>query len=207
MISPSVFIPIAEENGLIGEIGHWVLATACAEAASWRRPYRIAVNLSPVQFKAHNLADAILGVVQRTGLDPSRLELEVTEGVLIGDAERALAILGELKRHGMRIALDDFGTGYSSLSYLRRFPFDALKIDKSFVQAIGKDAGADAIVRMVIALGHSLNLNVTAEGVETQAQLAHLRELACGTMQGFLLGRPAPAAELRRVHAEVAQAA
>lgn len=206
-VPPGEFIPIAEECGLIGEIGQFVLQTACAEAAGWELPYRIAVNLSPAQFRQQDLAQAILAIAQGAGLDPSRLELEVTEGVLIGDAGRALAILRQLRSYGMRIALDDFGTGYSSLSYLRRFPFDVLKIDRSFVQALGKDAGADAIVRMVVALGHSLNLDVIAEGVETPEQLAHLREQACGQVQGFLLGRPAPAADVRQAHEEARAAA
>ncbi len=205
-ISPAVFIPIAEESGLICEIGQWVLQTACTEAAGWKQPLRVAVNLSPVQFRQRDLPDAVLATVRRAGLNSQRLELEVTEGVLIDDAARALDILGALKQHGMRIALDDFGTGYSSLSYLRRFPFDVLKIDKSFVQALGKDAGADAIVRMVLALGRSLNLDVIAEGVETEEQLAHLREQGCRQVQGFLLGRPAPAVDVRSAPANVALA-
>jgi EAL domain-containing protein (putative c-di-GMP-specific phosphodiesterase class I) len=197
-VSPAVFIPIAEDSGVIRQIGHWVLETACREAAGWDRPLRLSVNLSPAQFKWHDLPRVILDVLDRTGLPPGRLELEVTEGVLIDDTDRALAILRELKSRGVRISLDDFGTGYASLSYLRRFPFDSLKIDKSFVQAIGEDDEADAIVGAMVGLGRSLKLDVIAEGVETQAQLAHLRAHKCHEVQGFLLARPVPAAELRR---------
>jgi len=205
-ISPAVFIPIAEGSGLIRQLGQWVLETACREAVGWPRPLRLAVNLSPAQFKWADLPQQIIDTLARTGLPPERLELEVTEGVLIEDTDRALAILRELKAHGVRIALDDFGTGYSSLSYLRRFPFDSLKIDKSFVQAIGEDAEADAIVRAVIGLGRSLNLDVVAEGVETPQQLAHLRALNCHQLQGFLLARPLPAADLPHAVVEAARA-
>jgi len=189
-IPPAEFIPLAEETGLIVTIGHWVLETACKEAASWAKPYRIAVNVSPAQFKEAGLTRTICETLARHGLDPGRLELEITEGILIEDAERALAVLQELKRSGVRIALDDFGTGYSSLSYLRRFPFDAIKIDRSFVQGIGKDSESEAIVSSVIAMGRNLGLEVTAEGVETQTQLDILRSERCTQLQGFLLGRP-----------------
>jgi diguanylate cyclase len=192
-VPPAEFIPLAEETGLIIMLGHWVLDTACQEAASWTKPYRIAVNLSPAQFKEAGLAEMIRATLARHGLDPARLELEITEGVLIEDAERALSVLQELKRSGVRIALDDFGTGYSSLSYLRRFPFDMIKIDGSFVQGIGEDNEAEAIVSAVIAMGRNLGLDVTAEGVETRAQLGMLRSQRCTQLQGFLLGRPTAA--------------
>ncbi len=200
-ISPAQFVPVAEESGLIVPLGEWVLQTACTEAASWSRPWRIAVNLSPAQFKQRDLASSIATILARTGLPPGRLELEITEGILIDDAERALLMLGELKSLGVRIALDDFGTGYSSLSYLRRFPFDKLKIDASFVQGLGDGGEADAIVRAIVALGRSLSLSITAEGVETPHQLALLREQACDQVQGFLLGRPMPPGQLHGMQA------
>jgi len=189
-ISPAEFIPIAEESGLIVPIGTWVLETACAKAASWPRPLRIAVNLSPVQFDDDGLVAAVERALRRHDLPPGRLELEITEGVLINDVEGTLATLRSLKALGVVIALDDFGTGYSSLSYLRRFPFDKIKIDRSFVQGLGEDEDAEAIVQSIIAMGRSLKLAVTAEGVETAAQLDLLRDLQCSEVQGFLLGRP-----------------
>jgi diguanylate cyclase (GGDEF)-like protein/PAS domain S-box-containing protein len=195
-ISPAVFIPIAEGCGLIGDIGDWVLQTACAEAVGWPGNVRLSVNLSPAQFKRAGLMNHVKQTLLESGLPPSRLELEITEGVLIDDTERAQTILSDLRKHGIRLALDDFGTGYSSLGYLRRFPFHTLKIDKSFVQGIGQDPGSDAIVRAVIGLGRSLDLDVIAEGVETTQQLAFLRGQKCTLVQGFLLARPVPAEEL-----------
>jgi diguanylate cyclase (GGDEF)-like protein/PAS domain S-box-containing protein len=191
-ISPGEFVPVAEESGLIAPLGRWVLQTACAEAASWPVPWRVAVNLSPAQFKQRDLPQMVGQILRETGLAAARLELEITEGILIDDSARALVILGELKALGVRIALDDFGTGYSSLSYLRRFPFDKLKIDASFVRALGEGGEAEAIVRAIMALGRSLGLSVTAEGVETEDQLARLRAEDCDQVQGFLLGRPMP---------------
>jgi len=199
LVPPGVFVPIAEECGLINAFGAWVLETACAEAARWPEPWRIAVNLSPMQFRQHDLAATVREVLAASGLAPSRLELEITENILIDDADRALATLRALKALGVRIALDDFGTGYSSLSYLRRFPFDTLKIDASFVQALGDCGEADAIVRAIVALGRSLSLRVTAEGVETDEQLRLLRAQSCDEVQGFLVGRPLPSAEIRRM--------
>ena len=201
MVSPAEFVPVAEECGLIGAVGEWVLETACAEAASWTSPWRVAVNLSPLQFRQPHLAETVRDVLARCGLPASRLELEITEGILIDDAERALATLRQLKSLGVQIALDDFGTGYSSLSYLRRFPFDRLKIDASFVQALGDGGEADAIVRAIVALGRSLGLYITAEGVETPDQLTALRAQACDQVQGFLLGRPMPPVDIRRLFA------
>ncbi len=198
-ISPAEFIPVAEASGLIVALGQWVLETACAEAASWDRPHRVAVNLSPAQFKQRDLANCVRQTLMRTGLDSSRLELEITEGILIDDADRALSMLRELKVLGVRIALDDFGTGYSSLSYLRRFPFDKLKIDASFIRGLGDGGEADAIVRAIVALGRSLGLHITAEGVETADQLNRLREHQCDQVQGFLLGRPMPACDIARL--------
>jgi diguanylate cyclase (GGDEF)-like protein/PAS domain S-box-containing protein len=195
-IAPSDFIPVAEECGLILPIGSWVLETACAEAASWPEPYTIAVNLSPAQFKNQDLPAEIADMFARTGLAPERLELEVTEGLLIENTDRALSILSALKAQGLRIALDDFGTGYSSLSYLRRFPFDRLKIDRSFIAELGIDADADAIVSCILAMAHSIRLEVTAEGVENELQLGLLQKLHCSHLQGYLLGRPAAVAQL-----------
>ncbi|MBN9563459.1 MAG: EAL domain-containing protein [Alphaproteobacteria bacterium] len=200
-VSPDQFIPVAEECGAIGPLGRWVLDMACAEAASWPRPLRIAVNLSPVQFRQADLAGMVATILHKHRLDPARLELEITEGVLIDDGERALAVLRRLKALGVRIALDDFGTGYSSLSYLRRFPFDKIKIDKSFIHGLGEDHDAEAIVSSIIAMSHSLRLDVTAEGVETEGQLLRLRSEHCSQVQGFLLGRPHAADRLHhRTH-------
>ncbi|HTZ70471.1 MAG TPA: EAL domain-containing protein [Acetobacteraceae bacterium] len=205
-VSPAEFIPLAEQCGLISAIGRWVLETACAEAASWTLPLTIAVNLSPAQFQNQDLARQVRQIVTSTGLATHRLELEVTEGLLVEDTERAQTVLGQLKSLGIRLALDDFGTGYSSLSYLRRFPFDRLKIDRAFVAELGLDADADAIVGCIMAMARSLRLEVTAEGVETEQQLALLRGMRCGNVQGYLLGRPAAACELAhaRLHAAVA---
>ena len=202
-IPPGEFIPLAEESGLILPIGRWVLETACAEAASWREPYSIAVNLSPAQFGSQDLPAEIADIRARSGLAAGRLELEITEGVLIGNPERALTILRALKAQGIHIALDDFGTGYSSFSYLRRYPFDRLKIDRSFVAELGIDADADAIVTCILAMARSLRLEVTAEGVETALQLELLQKMHCPHLQGYLLGRPAAVAQL--AHKTVAQ--
>ena len=195
-VSPAEFIPIAEECGAIRAIGQFVLETACAEAASWETGQTISVNLSPAQFKDQDLAAQVAFTLANAGLPPGRLELEVTESVLIGDSDQALAILRALKSQGVKVALDDFGTGYSSLSYLRRFPFDRLKIDRSFVAELGTNEEAVSIVRCIIAMARSLRLDVTAEGVETESQLALLRAMRCGHLQGYLLGRPSPAASL-----------
>jgi diguanylate cyclase (GGDEF)-like protein len=193
-VSPTVFIPIAEEGGLMIEIGEWVLREACREAASWPRDLQIAVNLSPVQFKHGDLPGLVHSVLLETGLSPDRLELEITEGVLIDDLSRALSILRRLKVLGVRIAMDDFGTGYSSLSYLQSFPFDKIKIDQSFVRNIGQSQSA-AIIRAVIGLGRGLNLPIIAEGVESADQLAFLVQEACDQVQGYLIGRPGPISE------------
>jgi EAL domain-containing protein (putative c-di-GMP-specific phosphodiesterase class I) len=189
-ISPVVFVPLAEASGLIVPIGQWVLRTACAAAAAMPTPSRIAVNLSPVQVRAPDLPRVVADILRETGLAPERLELEITEGVLIEESSDALATLRALKRLGVRLVLDDFGTGYSSLSYLRRYPFDKLKIDQSFMKGLGEDGESDALVRAILALGHSLRLEVTAEGVETEMQLRMLRHYGCDQVQGYLLGRP-----------------
>jgi diguanylate cyclase (GGDEF)-like protein/PAS domain S-box-containing protein len=191
LVPPATFIPLAEENGLIIPIGEWILRAACREAASWPRPLQVAVNLSPVQFQHGDLPRLVHTILLETGLPAHRLELEITEGVLIGDFSRAVAILRRLKALGVHIAMDDFGTGYSSLSYLQSFPFDKIKIDREFISNVDRNAQSSAIVRAVIGLGHGLNLPVLAEGVETQEQMAFLRNERCDEVQGFLLGRPA----------------
>ena len=194
VVSPAEFIPLAEESSLIISIGEWVLREACAEAASWPRPLQIAVNLSPAQFKHGDLPTLVHSILLQTGLSPSRLELEITEGVLIGDFARALSILRRLKSLGVRIAMDDFGTGYSSLSYLQSFPFDKIKIDRSFIAKVQSNHQSAAIVRAVIGLARGLEVPVVAEGVETSEQLAFLSQEACSEIQGYLIGKPSPIA-------------
>ena len=195
MVPPGVFVPVAEENGAIIAMGEWVLRTACREAASWPRPLQIAINLSPVQFQHGDLPSLVHRVLLETGLAPGRLELEITEGVLIGDFSRALAVLRRLKNLGVRIAMDDFGTGYSSLSYLQSFPFDRIKIDRAFIANLVHSEQSATIIRAVIALGHGLDLPVLAEGVETEEQLHFLASIGCDGIQGFYLGRPKPIAD------------
>jgi len=195
-ISPAEFIPLAEDCGLILPLGNWVLATACRDAAAWPEHLRVAVNLSPAQFRHADLAREVLATLHECQLPAHRLELEITEGVLIADTEHTLATLNILKAAGVHISLDDFGTGYSSLSYLQRFPFDKIKIDRSFVWEMERSSDSMAIVRAVIALGHSLRITVTAEGVETPAQLALLQSERCDQVQGFLLGRPASSSDI-----------
>ena len=192
LVPPTIFIPLAEESGLILSLGEWILREACREAASWSSPLKIAVNLSPVQFQHGDLAAMVHSVLLETGLAPQRLELEITEGVLIGDFARAVSVLRRLKSLGVRIAMDDFGTGYSSLSYLQSFPFDKIKIDRGFIANLEKTPQSGAIVRAVIGLGRGLNLPVTAEGVETQGQLDFLTSESCQEIQGYFIGRPGP---------------
>ena len=191
-VSPGIFIPLAEESGLIIPIGEWILREACREAASWPRPLGIAVNISPIQFRHGDLPGLVLAVLMETGLAANRLELEITEGVLVEDFSRAVSILGRLKSLGIRIAMDDFGTGYSSLSYLQAFPFDKIKIDQSFISDVGTNAQSAAIVRAVIGLARGLKLPVLAEGVESEDQLAFLAQEGCDEVQGYFVGRPFP---------------
>jgi diguanylate cyclase (GGDEF)-like protein/PAS domain S-box-containing protein len=199
MISPADFIPVAEDTGLIVELGEWVLRTACAEAATWPDHIRIAVNVSPVQLKCPTLALKIAGALAASGLAANRLELEITEAVLIRDDEAALAILHQLRAIGIRIALDDFGTGYSSLSYLKRFPFDKIKIDRCFVSDITEIDGSSVIVRAVVNIAAAGNMTTTAEGVETSEQKEMLRALGCTEMQGYLFSAAKPGPEVRRL--------
>jgi diguanylate cyclase (GGDEF)-like protein/PAS domain S-box-containing protein len=190
LVRPSTFIPLAEESGLIVPMGEWILREACREAVAWPRPLQIAVNLSPVQFRHGDLPALVHSVLLETGLSPSRLELEITEGVLIDDFSRAVGILRRLKLLGVKIAMDDFGTGYSSLSYLQSFPFDKIKIDRAFIANLDKNPQSAAIIRAVIGLGRGLDLPVVAEGVETSEQLAFLAREACDEVQGYLIGHP-----------------
>jgi diguanylate cyclase (GGDEF)-like protein/PAS domain S-box-containing protein len=191
-VSPAEFIPIAEESGLIVEMGEWILREACREAASWPKPLQVAVNLSPAQFMHGDVVGLVHSILIETGLAPGRLELEITEGVLIEDFDRGLALLRRLKALGVRISMDDFGSGYSSLSYLQAFPFDKIKIDRAFIINLGRNPQSAAIVRAVIDLGHGLEMSIIAEGVETLDQLAFLAKEGCDGVQGYLLGKPLP---------------
>ncbi len=192
MVPPVEFIPLAEETGSILAIGDWVLKTACAQAASWAEPHKIAVNISPVQLGHLNLANRVHEILLETGLAASRLELEITESAIIADKERTLHQLRRIRALGVTVAIDDFGTGYSSLDTLRSFPFDKIKLDRAFMNEIERSAQATAIVRAVLALGKSLNIPVLAEGVETNDQFSILKREGCDEAQGYLLGRPSP---------------
>jgi predicted signal transduction protein with EAL and GGDEF domain len=197
MISPVEFIPVAEDTGMIVELGEWVLRTACAEAATWPDQVRLAVNVSPVQFRSQTLVLKVAAALAASGLAANRLELEITEAVLIRDDEAALEVLHQLRAIGVRIALDDFGTGYSSLSYLQRFPFDKIKIDRSFITDIGEVDGSSSIVQAVVNIAAARNMTTTAEGVETQQQLDLLRGLGCTQMQGYLFSAARPSGEIQ----------
>jgi diguanylate cyclase (GGDEF)-like protein/PAS domain S-box-containing protein len=195
-IPPGNFISLAEETGLIVPLGEWVLRKACADAATWPDNLRVAVNLSPVQFGHRGLVSAVQSAVSQAGLAPERLELEITESVLLRDSESTLEKLHALRSFGVRISMDDFGTGYSSLSYLRSFPFDKIKLDRSFIQELATRDDCIAIVRAVAGLGQSLGISTTAEGVETEEQLALIRAEGCTEVQGFLFSKPRPAKEI-----------
>ncbi|WGS23518.1 MULTISPECIES: EAL domain-containing protein [unclassified Bradyrhizobium] len=197
MISPADFVPVAEETGLIEEIGQWVLRTACTEAAGWPAHVRVAVNVSPIQFRSETLALKVASALAESGLDPRRLELEITEAVLIADHDAALVTLGELRALGAHIALDDFGTGYSSLQYLQRFPFDKIKIDRSFVKEVTRNTGSASIIRAVVSIAADRNIITTAEGVETDQQRDTVQMLGCTQMQGYLFSKPVPAPDVR----------
>jgi diguanylate cyclase (GGDEF)-like protein len=206
LVPPNVFIPLAEENGLIMPIGEWVLREACREAASWQKPLLISVNLSPVQFRHGDLCSVVHSILLETGLPAARLELEITEGVLISDFPRAVSMLRRLKALGVRIAMDDFGTGYSSLSYLQAFPFDKIKIDRAFISNLDRNAQSATIVRAVIGLARGLEVPVVAEGVETKEQLAFLANELCDKVQGYLIGRPKPMRDYAETAGRPAQA-
>jgi len=203
MIPPLDFIPVAEETGLIVPIGDWVLRQACAEAATWPNDVKIAVNLSPIQFKNKDLLPSVISALAASGLSASRLELEITESVLLQDADATLAILHELRGLGVRISMDDFGTGYSSLSYLRKFPFDKIKIDQSFIVDMSDHNDSLAIVRAVIAMGSGLGIATTAEGVETPEQFKQLKFEGCTEVQGYLFSPPRPAVEVKGLLASI----
>ena len=192
LVSPAEFIPLAEDTGLIAPIGEWVLKTACRTAQAWPKPWRVAVNISPIQFRHKSLVKLVARALSESGLDAARLELEITESVILTNETHNLAILNDIRAMGAHVAMDDFGTGYSSLSYLRSFPFDKLKIDQSFIRDLPDDRNAMSIVRAITEMAQSLGVKITAEGVETEAQMAALRTLNCREAQGYLIGRPSP---------------
>jgi len=199
MIAPAEFIPVAEETGLINPIGEWVLSQACADATHWPDNLKVAVNLSPAQFRSRSLVQSIFNAFASAGLRPDRLELEITETVLMHHTDATIDVLNQLHKIGIRIAIDDFGTGFSSLSYLRSFPISKLKIDRTFIRDLPGDADAMAIVRAVVGLANSLGIVSTAEGVETERQLEALRAMGCSEMQGYLLSPPRPIREIARL--------
>lgn len=205
LVQPDQFIPLAESSGLIVPLGRWALEAACAEAARWKRPITVSVNLSPLQFRQPDLPQRIAEILERTQLPAGQLDLEVTEGVLLDESDVVLRAMKALKDQGVRISLDDFGTAYASLSYLRRFPFDRIKVDQSFIRGMCGDDGTLAIVQAIILLGKRLNLSVVAEGVETEGELDMLRKLDCRLVQGFLIGRPMADEETRVVASQPAR--
>ena len=203
MVSPADFIPLAEESGLIVPIGDWVLETACSQLAAWRAsglpPFRVAINLAGEQLSHGDLGSRVRGLLERFALPASALELEITEGSLIRDVELSVGILNELRQHGVPVAVDDFGTGYSSLSYLKRFPVDYVKIDQTFIRDLTPGSEDAAITRAIIAMAHSLELKVVAEGVETQAQMDFLKSQRCDEIQGYLISKPVPAEQFAQL--------
>jgi EAL domain-containing protein (putative c-di-GMP-specific phosphodiesterase class I) len=196
LVPPVDFIPLAEEIGLIVPLGQWVLRQACSEAMTWPGHVSVAVNISPVQFRSRNLMASVIQALAGSGLSPDRLELEITESVLLEDNAGNLEILHQLRDLGVRISMDDFGTGYSSLSYLRSFPFDKIKIDQSFVRDLPHEHDARAIIKAITSIGASLGMTTTAEGVETQLQLDELRRQGCDQIQGYLINRPMSASDI-----------
>lgn len=201
-VSPAEFVPVAEESGLIAEIGQWVLAEACRQAAAWPGELMVSVNVSPVQAMSQDVCRVALDALHASGLPASRLELEITESIFLNETGSALQSLHALHAAGMRVALDDFGTGYSSLAYLRRFPFDTLKIDRSFIRESMSQPDARAIVKMIVGLARTLKMQIVAEGVEEASQVGVLNHYGCDSMQGFLVARPMPAAQVRRFLAD-----
>ncbi|HTW26941.1 MAG TPA: EAL domain-containing protein [Acetobacteraceae bacterium] len=206
LVLPNEFIPLSEDIGLIQPIGDWVLHRACRDAIGWPPEIKVSVNVSPVQFRTHSVVPSVVAALRESGLAPGRLVLEITESVMIEDIVTAVATLRELKSYGIGISLDDFGTGYSFLSHLRSFPFDKIKIDRSFIAELGQKPDCTAIVRSVTGLCRSLNLEATAEGVETEAQMQLLRDEKCTDVQGFLFSRPRPAADIPAILAQFGQA-
>jgi EAL domain-containing protein (putative c-di-GMP-specific phosphodiesterase class I) len=202
MVSPTEFIPVAEEIGLIVALGERVIRWACDDAAKWPDDICVAVNLSPTQLGSKNLLPTVLSALASSRLSPHRLELEITEAVLMQNSEVNLRTLHQLRELGIRISMDDFGTGYSSLSYLRSFPFDKIKIDRCFIKGLGDSSEADAIVHAVADLADRLGMTTTAEGVETRAQLDLVRSLGCTDVQGFYYSPPVPMRELTEILAK-----
>ncbi len=196
LVPPAEFVEVAEETGLIVAMGEWAIGEACRQASQWPAHVRVAVNVSPIQFRSPTLGHAIQRALLTSGIAPDRLEIEITESVFLGGADATLALLRRLRKHGIRIALDDFGTGYSSLGYLRSFPFDKIKIDRSFIVDVATDENAAAIVRAMTGMAAALHMETTAEGVEQEAQVAVLRGLGCSSVQGYLFSRPVPAAQV-----------
>jgi EAL domain-containing protein (putative c-di-GMP-specific phosphodiesterase class I) len=199
LLPPGEFIPVAEASGLIVPLGSWVLRQTCAQACGWLdqgRQLRVAVNVSPAQFRQGGLLATLDAALAATGLDPRLLELEITENLLLDPAPATSGVLRSIAARGVALSIDDFGTGYSSLAYLKRLPAGQIKIDRSFVQGIGKDGESEAVVRAIVTLAHELGKRVVAEGIETCAQLDFLRDLGCDEAQGFLLCRPQPAEAL-----------
>jgi EAL domain-containing protein (putative c-di-GMP-specific phosphodiesterase class I) len=199
LVAPATFIPLAEEIGFIVPLGEWVIRQACITAAQWPDHLQVAVNISAAQFRGSGLMQVIINALATSGLHPTRLEIEITETVLLQDKEATLAVLHQLRALGIRIAMDDFGTGYSSLTYLQCFPFDKIKIDRSFVEDIADNAGSLNIVRAVAALANGMGMAATAEGVETREQLDKITAEGCTEMQGYLFSRPLPAHEIERL--------
>ena len=196
LMAPGQFIPLAEESGLIVPLGEWILRQACADAVQWPSHIKLAVNLSPAQFKHGDLAAVLKAILGATGMPPHRLALEITETVLLAKSQQDLAVLHEIKNLGVSIVLDDFGIGYSSMTYLQMFPFDVIKIDQSFIQNMAHNESGAAIVCAVAGLGRSLDIATIAEGVETMEQLTFLRAAGCPFAQGYLFSRPVPALQL-----------
>ncbi|MGH1587569.1 putative bifunctional diguanylate cyclase/phosphodiesterase [Methylobacterium phyllosphaerae] len=206
LVSPLDFIPLAEEIGLIVPIGEWVIRQACRDAMTWPDPMSVAVNVSPAQFKSDRLVETIISALAGSGLSARRLEVEITEGVLLQENDKTLQTLHRLRELGVRVSMDDFGTGYSSLSYLRSFPFDKIKIDRSFVKDLTSKPDGEAIIRAIAGLGKSLGMTTVAEGVETAEQLQRIRLEGCTDVQGYLISKPVPADDLRQVFAGFPQA-
>ncbi len=199
LVMPMEFIPVAEATGLIVPLGEWVLQQACKEAMSWPEDITIAINLSPAQFKSKNVVLTVKNALAASGLPASRLELEITELVLLEETDGAFGILHQLRDLGIKIAMDDFGTGYSSLGYLRSFPFSTIKIDQSFIRDLPGKEDSLAIIRAVVGLSSSLGIKTIAEGVETEEQLASLAAEGCNQSQGFLFSKPRPNNEVRQI--------
>lgn len=196
MVSPLDFIPLAEEIGLIVPIGEWVMRQACRDAVTWPAPLSVAVNVSPAQFKSERLVEMVMSALAASGLPATRLEVEITEGVLLQENEKTLQTLHRLRELGVRVSMDDFGTGYSSLSYLRSFPFDKIKIDRSFVSDLSGKRDGEAIIRAIAGLGKSLGMTTVAEGVETADQMERIRAEGCTDVQGYLISKPVSASEV-----------